>query len=107
MRQETLWLAPTRPAMKWGIPIEGYRINLFGTFFIGMWMGSPFYWLIGVFNLIPLRALARWDPNFFRILAVWKETKLATMGVDAFGAPALNPLGPERAPSAKEYQVLV
>ncbi len=107
MQPETLWLAPTRPAMKWGVPVEGFYINLYVTFFAGMWLGSPFYWLIGAFNLLPLRALACWDANFFRVLTVWKDTKLATMGVSLFGAPALTPLGAPRARSPEEYPVCV
>jgi type IV secretion system protein VirB3 len=107
MQMETLWLAPTRPAMRLGIPAEGYWLNLYGTFFVGLWCGSPLYWLIGVLNLVPLRALARWDVNFFRILRLWQETKLATMGANVFGAPTLVALPAASSASAAEYQVLV
>jgi len=37
------------------------------TFFIGLWLGSPLYWLIGVVIHFPMRVIASKDHNFFRI----------------------------------------
>ncbi|MCB4824224.1 VirB3 family type IV secretion system protein, partial [Roseicella aerolata] len=42
--RDTLFLAATRPAMRWGVPMEGYYLNLFGTWLLGMVLGSPLWW---------------------------------------------------------------
>lgn len=105
--RETLFLAPTRPAMKWGVPYEGFLINLLGTFVFGMVMGAPYYWAIGVLLHFMMRALATWDPHFFRVLRLWVMTKGETMGADLYGAPTLVPLEGFRAKSPEEYQVCV
>lgn len=107
MEAETLWLAPTRPAMRWGVPIEGFLINVMGSFIFGMAMGSPLYWAVFVVFHLPLRALAAWDPNVFRVLKVWMATKGEGMGKGEFGASTLVPLGAERAADAQEYCICV
>ncbi len=104
--RETLWLAPTRPAMVRGVPMEGFYINLLGTFFFGMLMGAPYYWLVGVLlHYAVLRPLATWDPSFFRVLRLWLVTKGEGIGADLYGAPTLVPLASARAESSEEYQV--
>ena len=108
MHPETLWLAPTRPAMVKGVPYEGFYINLLGTFFFGLIMGAPYYWIIGfVVHYVILRPLASWDANFFRVLRLWVDTKASSFGSELYGAPALAPIAARRAKSAEEYQTLV
>lgn len=107
MEPETLWLAPTRPAMRWGVPLQGFLFNAMGSFIFGMVAGSPLYWAVFVVVHLPMRALAAWDSNVFRVLALWMETKGAGMGKGEFGASTLVPLGAERASNAREYPVLV
>lgn len=104
---ETLWLAPTRPAMRWGVPLQGFLFNAMGSFMFGMAAGSPLYWGVFVVVHLPMRALAAWDANVFRVLALWMETKGAGMGKGEFGASALVPLGAVRVTDAREYPVLV
>lgn len=77
---DPLFLAVTRPAMKWGVPMEGYFLNLFGTFIFGMVMGSPLWWALFFVVHLPMRALANRDPNFFRELRLWLETKGSNIG---------------------------
>ena len=108
LQAETLWLAPTRPAMKAGVPMEGFYLNLLGTFMFGMIMGAPYYWLVGVLlHYVVLRPLATWDPNFFRVLRLWLSTKGEGIGSETYGAPTLVPLAAARAEGAEEYQVCV
>lgn len=80
LTRDTLYLACTRPAMRWGVPMEGWYINLFGTFLIGMVMGSPLYWALFVVVHLPMRGLANVNPNFFRELRLWLETKGRNIG---------------------------
>lgn len=84
---DPLFLAVTRPAMKWGVPMEGYFLNLFGTFIFGMVMGSPLWWGLFFVVHLPMRALANRDPTFFRELRLWLETK----GSNIHGALAAMP----------------
>lgn len=107
MGPETLWLAPTRPAMRWGVPLQGFLFNAMGSFMFGMAAGSPLYWGVFVVVHLPMRALAAWDANVFRVLALWMETKGAGTGKGVFGASTLVPLGAARAADAREYPVLV
>lgn len=105
---ELLWLAPTRPALKAGVPYEGFYINLIVTFVGGMVAGAPYYWAVGVLiHYVVLRPLTSWDPNFFRVLRLWAVTKGEGAGSDRYGAPALMPLPEDRAASQEEYQVCV
>ncbi|MBV8915366.1 MAG: VirB3 family type IV secretion system protein [Acetobacteraceae bacterium] len=91
---ETLFLACTRPAMRHGVPMEAWYLNLFGTFLFGMIMGSPLYWVAGGPIYVLTRILAGWDPNFFGILRRWAETKGQAFGTVLYGGSALLALSP-------------
>lgn len=88
--------------MKWGVPVEGFRLNVFGSFCFGLIMGSPLYWAIGLVLHFPMRALADWDHNFYRVLRLWAATKGAGMGADLYGGSALAPLPSGRARKGSE-----
>lgn len=91
---DTLYLACTRPAMRWGVPLEGFAINFGGSWIFGMIAGSPFYWVIGVFIHYCMKPMANKNPNFFRELRMWFDTK----GVNAGGTLwALSPDPPRHA----------
>lgn len=82
LHTDMLPLACTRPAMKWGVPMQGYFGNVFFTalfaFIVGQ--GNPaFYLLFFVFH-IPMVALANRNPNFFHEIAMWAETRGRTIG---------------------------
>jgi type IV secretion system protein VirB3 len=78
--RDTLFLAATRPAMKWGVPMEGYYINLFGTFVVGMVLGSPLWWGLFVVFHWPMVGLANHNPNFFHELRMWFLTRGQVIG---------------------------
>lgn len=90
--RDVLYLANTRPSMKMGVPFEGFMLNFCGTFLIGMWLGSPVYWIIGLALHFPLRVLTAWDHNFFRIGRLWLVTKGASTGSHLWGGSSLSPL---------------
>lgn len=82
LRVDTLFLACTRPAMHWGVPMEGFYFNIFGTalfaFIVGR--GNPFYWLIFFVLHLPMVALANKNPNFFHEWIMWLDTKGRMVG---------------------------
>ena len=96
---DVLYLACTRPAMKRGVPMEGYYMNLFGSFFFGLVMSSPFYWAVGVLFHPLLRALANKNPGFFREWRMWFATKGAINGVCLYALPSANARKPSEVKS--------
>lgn len=99
--QDTLFLALTRPPMKLGVPFEGFVANFVLTFFVGLWLGSPLYWLIAVAIHFPMRVIASKDHNFFRVWKLWFLTKGRALGSDTWGGSLLSPMT-DSAPTAKE-----
>lgn len=77
---DTLFLAATRPAMHWGVPMEGYYFNLFGTWLLGMIVGNPFLWLTFFLWHIPMVALSNKNPYFFHELYMWYQTQGQMIG---------------------------
>jgi type IV secretion system protein VirB3 len=90
--KDILYLACTRPALKFGVPFEGFVVNMCGTLIIGMILGSPLYWVIGIAIHFPMRIITDIDHNFFRIWRLWFGTKGAAIGGDLWGGSALSPL---------------
>lgn len=87
MQADTLYLACTRPAMTRGVPMEGFYMNLIGTAFFGMFMGSPWWWGLFFPVHLVLRAYANKNPNFFRECRMWFETKGANAGGSLYALP--------------------
>jgi type IV secretion system protein VirB3 len=92
--RDPLYLACTRPAMKYGVPAEGYALNVGVTWIGGMVAGSPLYWSLGFVVHFLMRPLANKNPNFFREMRMWFDTKAANAGGSVW---ALSPHGPRRA----------
>lgn len=80
LARHTLYLACTRPAMKWGVPYEGWALNFYGVPYIGMALGSPFYWLLGVPIHFAMKYHANKNPNFFREVRMWVTARGAVTG---------------------------
>lgn len=89
---DILFLATTRPAMKLGVPFEAFMLNMGGSFLVGLWLGSPVYWLIGVALHFPMRILTSVDYNIFRIGRLWVVTKGASLHNGLWGGSSLSPL---------------
>lgn len=73
--------------MKWNVPLEAWAINFFGTFIFGLVMGSPLWWAIFALFHFPLRVVSDKNPNFFRELRLWVETKGSSVGGVFHAAP--------------------
>jgi type IV secretory pathway VirB3-like protein len=94
----TLFLAITRPTMRWGVPWEGFKINLFASMISSMILGNPFYALLS-FPVVHLtmRAKASQDHNFFREYALAWKTSSKAAGRSENGGSTLEPI-PSKAP---------
>lgn len=87
---DPLYLACTRPAMTKGVPLEGFYTNLLGTFFFGMFMGSPWWWAVYFPIHWAMRSYANKNPNFFRECRVWYATKGRNAGGTLYALPNWN-----------------
>jgi type IV secretory pathway VirB3-like protein len=100
-QQDTLFLILTRPPLRWGVPFEALICNAGLSFFAGLWLGSPLYWLVGVIIHFPMRVIASRDHNFFRIyrlsLTAWGAAVMSSL----WGGSMLSPL-PTGLPKPKE-----
>lgn len=92
--RDTLYLACTRPAMKWGVPYEGFALNVGATWIGGMVAGSPLYWALGVVVHVLMKPMADKNPNFFRELRMWFDTKGANAGAVLWALPPEPPRRP-------------
>ena len=75
LEEEPLFLACTRPAMVLGVPMEAMGLNLIVSCVIFLAAGSMLWLLIAPALHLVFRAICRSDPNAFRVLYLWVETK--------------------------------
>lgn len=101
---DTLFVACTRPATKWGVPYDGLRVNAAVTLFIAtVIISSPFGLALGVGIHMGMRELCRIDPHFFHKWKIWLETKGKSKTQTLWGGSRLNP-SPTRITSASEIR---
>lgn len=100
-KKEVCFLALTRPALTFGVPLEGLVLNFGVCFSSGMvlsghsWRNSPFmYWLIAIPVHMAMRRLTSWDFHAFRTLFLWVMTTAA-------GITALSIVSTRRARSGR------
>lgn len=82
VRQSTLFLALTRPALKWGVPVEAFWTNVLGTYYFGAFFQSPttfwrcplMLWLIGIPVHVILRELTAFDYHWATTLRLQLES---------------------------------
>jgi type IV secretion system protein VirB3 len=86
---DTLFVACTRPALRWGVPFEGFIFNVVISFLGGALLGSPIYWLAFLPIHMIFKSLASVDHNFFRVYRLWLETRGRSVGGESWGAPSL------------------
>jgi type IV secretion system protein VirB3 len=107
LTRDTLFLAITRPPMKWGVPWEGFKYNLFGSMACGMIFGSPL-WCLLLWPAVHvgMRRMCARDHNFFRVLNLHFATRALAVGVAERGGSTLTAL-PTLRPAAREMRVSV
>ena len=95
--RDPLFIGPTRPAMKWGVTIDGIIIGFAMAAIVMIGTGNPFTLLLylpvhGVLYLLCLR-----DPRIIRLLYLWVGTKMKSLGWRYWGAATACPLVNTRA----------
>jgi type IV secretion system protein VirB3 len=89
---DPLYVACTRPAMKWGVPFEGFVANAVGTaLFAVVIIGSPPGFLVGFLVHFALRELCRIDPHFFHKWKLFFNTKMRSRTGALWGGSRLQP----------------
>jgi type IV secretion system protein VirB3 len=90
--EDTLFLACTRPAMIAGVTMEAMALNVMFSCILFLMAGSIVYGLV----VLPIHAInriiCRRDPNMFRILFVWIETRGRMRNAALWGGSSYTPL---------------
>jgi type IV secretion system protein VirB3 len=89
---DRLFIGPTRPAMKWGVTIDGIIVGFALAAIVMIGTGNPFSLLLylpihGTLYLLCLR-----DPRIVRLLVLWVQTKLKSLGWRHWQAATACPL---------------
>jgi type IV secretion system protein VirB3 len=91
-RQDSLYVACTRPPMKWGVPYKGFILNgAVTTVIVMLFIQSPPGYLLGVGIHLAMRELCRTDPHFFHKWSLWMKTRAKAMTVHVWGGSCLQP----------------
>lgn len=81
---EPLFVALTRPAMYLGVPADGFAINLTISYFAFFFWGHAFAYgvvrglesmVVFPFVHMLMRFAVAYDPNCFRLIALWVNTR--------------------------------
>ncbi|MBJ7317168.1 MAG: type IV secretion system protein VirB3 [Brevundimonas sp.] len=90
--EDPLFLACTRPAMVLGVPMEAMGVNLIVSGVVFLVGGSLFYLLVAPALHLVFRAICRADPNAFRLLLVYIDTKGRCRNGALWGGSSVSPL---------------
>lgn len=92
INEDMLFLALTRPAMLYGIPMEAGLASVMIGGFAMVFSGSIFYLLVTVPMLVISRAICKTDHNAFTVLAKWLDTKAKCINKGYWGGSSTTPL---------------
>lgn len=90
--EHPLFLACTRPAMVFGVPMEAVGVNVIASSLIFLVGGSLAYLLVAPALHGVFRAICLHDHNAFRILFVWADTKARARNGRIWGGSSCTPL---------------
>ena len=102
LEEEPLFLACTRPAMVLGVPMEAMGLNLIVSCVAFLAAGSMLWLLLAPALHLVFRAICRSDPNAFRVLYLWVETKGRARNGALWGGSSPTPLALRRARTWRE-----
>lgn len=89
---DTLFVACTRPATKWGVPYDGLRVNAFVTLVVTtLIIQQPPGLVVGLAIHMGMRELCRVDPHFFRKWKLYAQTKMISGNAHLWGGSRLDP----------------
>jgi type IV secretion system protein VirB3 len=92
MMRDPLFTIMTRPAMKWGVTLEGIVIAGFFSAIGMIATNNPFFLLLYIPLHIVMYGLCLKDPRIFRLLFVWTQTKAKSLGWRYWGIATATPL---------------
>jgi type IV secretion system protein VirB3 len=93
LREETLFLAVTRPTMWLGVPLEASLPIALAACLTLIVSGNPLYaGAIGGACLAVARLIVRHDANAFRLLWLWTMTKARSRNRAWWGGSSYSPL---------------
>lgn len=90
--EDTLFLACTRPAMLLGVTMEAMGLNMIFSSILFILAGSLLYGLVALPIHFACRLVCRHDPNQFRILFAWFETRGRHRNAGLWGGSSCTPL---------------
>lgn len=100
--EDELFLAFTRPAMLWGVPVEALIVNGIVSAIIYMGGGSLIYLGVGPIIHLVFREICKRDHNQFKVLFVWLQTKGKCRNARLWGGSSVSPLKLARTYDEKE-----
>jgi type IV secretion system protein VirB3 len=90
---DTLFLAVTRPALWFGIPIEAGVLIAMSAGIIITQFGNPLYAaVVAAVGFFISRIIVRRDVNAFRLLMLWGRTKVSCRNRRFWGGSSYSPL---------------
>lgn len=92
LEEEILFLACTRPALVLGVPMEAMGVNLIASCIAFLAGGSLLYLLIAPVLHVVFQAICKADPNAFRVLYLWLETRGRARNGGLWGGSSASPL---------------
>ena len=92
LTEDTLFLACTRPATIAGAPMEAMALNIMLTATVFIAANSPRYLLIAPALHLVFRTICKHDPNAFRVLWQFVETKGRSRNSGLWGGNSATPL---------------
>ena len=97
LAEEPLFLACTRPALVLGVPMEAMGANVIVSAIAFLAGGSLLYLLVAPALHLVFRAVCKADPNAFRVLYLFVETKGRSRNGALWGGSSATPLPLRRA----------
>jgi type IV secretion system protein VirB3 len=104
LEQAPLFLACTRPSMFMGVTLEAFMVNVFFTGILFIGLKSIFYMSVGVFLHVLFRQISKHDPNTFKVLFAYVETKGRCRTSGYWRAATVSPLRLRRAASISDLK---
>jgi type IV secretion system protein VirB3 len=102
LTEDTLFLACTRPALVLGVPMEAMGVNLMLSSVAFLAGGSLLYLLIAPALHVVFQAICKADPNAFRVLYLFVETRGRSRNGGLWGGSSASPLPVRRRFKASE-----
>lgn len=103
LAEDVLFLACTRPALVLGVPMEAMGLNLILSTVAFLASGSLLYLLVAPALHLVFGAICKADPNAFRVLYLYVETKGRARNGGLWGGSSASPL-PLRRPTPRTWR---